>query len=111
GIRENDTQAHLDLKQIDESLKEFKKMYPNYLLWVEPGRFLVAAAGVLLAKVTQLKGKGNVRYVGVDTGMNSFIRPALYGAHHTIVNLSKIDQPATQTVNIVGPICESGDKL
>ncbi|HET6527629.1 MAG TPA: diaminopimelate decarboxylase [Balneolaceae bacterium] len=111
GIRENETDAHLDLKQIDESLKEFKQAYPDYQLWVEPGRFLVAAAGVLLARVTQLKGKGTVRYVGVETGMNSFIRPALYGAHHTIVNLSKIDQPATQTVNIVGPICESGDKL
>lgn len=111
GIRENETQAHLDMKQIDQSLKEFKEAYPDYRLWVEPGRFLVAAAGVLLTKVTQLKGKGTVRYVGVDTGMNSFIRPALYGAHHTIVNLSKMDQPANQTVNIVGPICESGDKL
>jgi diaminopimelate decarboxylase/aspartate kinase len=43
--------------------------------------------------------------------MNSFIRPALYGARHTIVNLSKLEYPANQTVNIVGPICESGDKL
>ena len=49
--------------------------------------------------------------MGVETGMNSLIRPALYGSHHSIVNLSRIDEPAIQISNIVGPICESGDKL
>ena len=44
---------------------------------MEPGRFLVAEAGVLLARVTQTKRKGEVRYVGIDAGMNSLIRPAL----------------------------------
>ncbi len=111
GIQENETQASLDIKEVDKSLKQFKEAHPEYKIWVEPGRFLVAAAGVLLARVTQLKGKGKVRYVGVETGMNSFIRPALYGARHTIVNLSKLNSPADQTVNVVGPICESGDKL
>lgn len=111
GIQENETQAHLDLGEVNKSLKKFKQAHPEYDIWVEPGRFLVAPAGVLLTKVTQLKGKGEVRYLGVDTGMNSFIRPALYGARHTLVNLSKLDRPTTQTVNIVGPICESGDKL
>ena len=66
---------------------------------------------MLLARVTQTKGKGDVRYVGVATGMNSLIRPALYGAHHEIVNLSRLDEPATEIVNVVGPICESGDEL
>ncbi|HKK44066.1 MAG TPA: bifunctional aspartate kinase/diaminopimelate decarboxylase [Balneolaceae bacterium] len=111
GIRENETQVHLDIEEVNKSLKQFKETHSGYRLWVEPGRFLVATAGVLLTKVTQLKGKGKVRYVGVDTGMNSFIRPALYGARHTIVNLSKLDNPSNQTVNIVGPICETGDKL
>ncbi len=111
GIQENETQADLDIREVDESLKEFKEAHPQYDLWVEPGRFLVATAGVLLTRVTQLKGKGDVRYIGVETGMNSFIRPALYGARHTIVNLSKLENPSNQSVNIVGPICESGDKL
>lgn len=111
GIQENETQADLDLKEVDKSLKKFKEAHPEHQLWVEPGRFMVATAGVLLTKVTQLKGKGAVQYVGVETGMNSFIRPALYGARHTIVNLSKLDEPSKQTVNIVGPICETGDKL
>lgn len=111
GIRENDTQASLNMKQVDELLSQFKEAHPEYELWVEPGRYLTATAGVLLASVTQLKGKGSVKYIGIDTGMNSFIRPSLYGARHTIVNLSKLDKESSQVVNIVGPICESGDKL
>jgi len=58
-----------------------------------------------------LKGKGEVRYVGVATGMNSLIRPALYGAWHEIVNLTRLGEPASETCTIVGPICESGDQL
>lgn len=111
GIRENETQATLNMQQVDELLAQFKEAHPEYELWVEPGRYLTATAGVLLASITQLKGKGSVKYIGIDTGMNSFIRPALYGARHTIVNLSKLDKPSGQVVNIVGPICESGDKL
>src|SRR5258705_9279581 len=78
---------------------------------MEPGRFLVARAGVLVALVTQLKGKGDVRYVGIATGMNSLIRPALYGALHDIRNLTRLDEPMSHRVNIVGPICESADQL
>ena len=49
--------------------------------------------------------------VGVATGMNSLIRPALYGAYHEIVNLSRLDAPATVRCTVVGPVCESGDEL
>jgi diaminopimelate decarboxylase/aspartate kinase len=84
---------------------------PNIALWIEPGRFLVAAAGALVARVTQIKSKDDVRYVGIATGMNSLIRPALYGAWHEIVNLTRLDEPPTEVVNIVGPICESADFL
>ena len=66
---------------------------------------------MLLARVTQLKGKGQVQYVGVATGMNSLIRPALYGAHHEIVNLTRIDEALSVTCEVVGPICESADVL
>ena len=101
----------LDLVALDASLAEVTGAHPHLELWMEPGRYLVAEAGVLLAPVTQLKAKGPVRYVGIGTGMNSLIRPALYGAAHPIVNLSKHDQPATGRVQVVGPICESGDTL
>ena len=84
---------------------------PGVALWIEPGRYLVAAAGALIARVTQTKSKDDVRYVGIATGMNSLIRPALYGAWHEIVNLTRLDEPATEIVNVVGPICESADFL
>jgi diaminopimelate decarboxylase/aspartate kinase len=78
---------------------------------MEPGRYVAAEAGVLLAKVTQTKQKGEYCYVGIDAGMNTLIRPALYGSHHEIVNLSRLGEKPYMVANIVGPICESGDIL
>ena len=111
GVPEKTGDEKFDLVQFADLLNAFRKRHPRFRLWIEPGRFLVAQAGVLVSKVTQLKGKGDFKYVGIGTGMNSFIRPALYGAYHEIVNLSRVEEKATQTVTIVGPICESGDKL
>jgi diaminopimelate decarboxylase/aspartate kinase len=101
----------LDMSRLDEALGRVKAAVPNVTLWLEPGRFLVANAGVLLARVTQTKVKSGIRYVGVATGMNSLIRPALYGAHHDIVNLTRYGEPANMQANVVGPICESSDFL
>ena len=111
GVPERLGQQGVMLPEFGATLAAIKAAHPKLALWIEPGRYLVAEAGVLLAQVTQLKGKGEVHYVGVATGMNSLIRPALYGAHHEIVNLSRLDEPATETATIVGPICESGDVL
>ena len=111
GVPYEDSQSPLDLAAVADSLQAFKAAHPQFKLWLEPGRFLVAQAGVLLARVTQVKGKGSRMYVGIETGMNSLIRPALYGAHHRIVNLSKLDAEPAWVSTIVGPICETGDKL
>jgi diaminopimelate decarboxylase/aspartate kinase len=111
GIAEKPGQRPLDLEQVNQSLLDFKAQHPHLKLWMEPGRYLVAHAGVLLAKVTQIKTKGDVKYVGVETGMNSLLRPALYGAYHPIHNLSRQGDTCTDRVHIVGPICETGDVL
>jgi diaminopimelate decarboxylase/aspartate kinase len=113
GVPSHPGEARLDIAALDRVLREVKAAYPHYKLWMEPGRYLVADAGVLLTRVTQTKGKGNgtVRYLGVDTGMNSLIRPALYEAWHEIVNLTRLDEAATALFQVVGPICESGDVL
>ncbi len=111
GVPEKLGQPGFDIAALSTLLAEFKRKHPSVQLWMEPGRYLVAEAGVLLSRVTQRKGKGEVQYVGIATGMNSLIRPALYGAHHDIFNLSRLNEAATQTVNVVGPICESGDLL
>jgi diaminopimelate decarboxylase/aspartate kinase len=99
----------LDLIGLDRALDEFRQSYPHFELWLEPGRYLVAEAGVLLARVTQTKTKAGVRFVGLETGMNSLLRPALYDAYHGIHNLSRMDaEPLPGTWVVVGPICESG---
>jgi diaminopimelate decarboxylase/aspartate kinase len=111
GVPEKPGDKAFDLERLDETLAEIQETYPQFDLWLEPGRYLVARAGVLLTRCTQTKGKGEMRYVGVGTGMNSLVRPALYGSYHEIVNLSRADQPPSETVTIVGPICETGDRL
>jgi len=110
GVPDHPDQPNFDLEQLDELLRE-SLIDVDVELWIEPGRYLVANGGVLLARVTQLKDKGNLHYVGVATGMNSLIRPALYGSYHEIINLNRLDHPATVHCRVVGPICESGDVL
>ena len=111
GVSERQSTPELDIAEVAEHLATFKRANPGLELWMEPGRYLVARSGVLLAKVTQVKRKGAARYVGIETGMNSLLRPALYGAYHEIVNLTKCDQPLEITADVVGPICETGDVL
>ena len=111
GVPERPGQSPLDLAALGALLRRFRAANPRFELWLEPGRFLVAQAGALLARVTQIKRKGEVTYVGLETGMNSLIRPPLYGAYHPIVNLTRLDQPAAWTAHVVGPICETGDIL
>ncbi len=111
GVPEKPGEIPLDLERLDAAIGRVKIAAPDIDLWLEPGRFIVAPAGVLVTRVTQTKGKGDVRYVGVSTGMNTLIRPALYGAYHEIVNLSRLGEPATEVVTIVGPVCETGDRL
>ena len=111
GVPDGLEQPALDLARLDTLLLAARESRPGIDLWLEPGRYLVAAAGALIARVTQTKSKDDIRYIGVATGMNSLIRPALYGAWHEIVNLTRIDEPATEIANVVGPICESADFL
>lgn len=111
GVVEKPDQQPLDLARFERVLADVKRARPDVELWTEPGRFLVAESGVLLARVTQTKKKGRVRFIGVDAGMHNLIRPALYGAWHEIVNISRVDDKRRETAHVVGPICESGDTL
>ena len=98
-----------DLHAWSAGLAEIKQAYPGYRLAIEPGRYLVAEAGVVLARVTQVVSKDGVRRVGMDAGMHTLMRPALYDAWHDIVNFSRLDDDADVAFDIVGPICESSD--
>jgi diaminopimelate decarboxylase len=88
---------------------------------VEPGRFLVGNAGVLLTRVRYIKQTGSKRFAIVDAGMNDLIRPALYQSYHEVVpvfrasasdadqSVSRSTSKNTEKIDIVGPVCESGD--
>jgi diaminopimelate decarboxylase len=78
---------------------------------VEPGRFIVGNAGVLVTRVEYVKRTGKKNFVIVDAAMNDLIRPAFYDSYHEIVTLKQARNGASKTIpsDVVGPICESGD--
>jgi diaminopimelate decarboxylase len=77
---------------------------------VEPGRFLVGNAGVLLTRVRYIKKTGAKKFAIVDAGMNDLIRPALYQSYHEIVPVAEPSRTkSAEKIDIVGPVCESGD--
>src|SRR6184192_4400131 len=79
---------------------------------VEPGRFLVGNSGVLLTRVLYIKKSGAKTFAIVDAGMNDLIRPALYHSYHEIVPVEErntITSKRAEKIDIVGPVCESGD--
>ncbi len=79
-------------------------------VYLEPGRFLVGSAGVLLTEVLYRKHSGGKEFVVVDAGMNDLVRPSHYQAYHEIVELEEQGRP-TIRVDVVGPVCETGDFL
>src|SRR4051794_22881213 len=78
-------------------------------LMLEPGRSIVAEAGILLCRVTLTKNNGRKTFVVVDAGMNDLIRPALYQAHHEIIPVLRPTGEGETEVDVVGPVCETGD--
>jgi len=105
----SDDDEPFDLDGWAQGLAQIKAVHPAFQLAIEPGRFLVAEAGVLLARCTQVVEKDGVLRVGLDAGMNALLRPALYDAWHDIHNLSRRDADGLRDFDVVGPICESSD--
>jgi diaminopimelate decarboxylase len=79
-------------------------------VFLEPGRFLVGSAGVLLTRVLYRKHSGGKEFVVVDAGMNDLVRPSHYQAYHEILELEEHGRPPVRA-DIVGPVCETGDFL
>jgi diaminopimelate decarboxylase len=86
-----------------------KLEHSGLTLMVEPGRSIIAEAGVLVTRVLLVKRNGEKTFVIVDAAMNDLIRPALYQAHHEIVPLAERHGAERMKADIVGPVCESGD--
>jgi len=100
-----------------EQVAAFEREHGGKLqVTIEPGRAIAAPAGILLTRVLGLKrGGGERAFCIVDAGMNDFIRPALYQAHHDIVEVARAGDdapaPVERVLDVVGPVCESGDFL
>lgn len=83
----------------------------NLKIILEPGRFIVGNAGILLTQVLYIKDTPKKRFVIVNAAMNDLIRPAFYGAYHEIVPINSPVKPKHKKTDVVGPVCESGDFL
>jgi diaminopimelate decarboxylase len=97
------------LNLFQEKTREYGLGEPWF--YIEPGRYVVCDAVVLLTSVNTVKVTPYRKFVGVDAGFNTLIRPVLYGSFHPIVVANKLNEPETETYEVAGPLCESGDFL
>ncbi len=107
GIGVNYLNANIDFEGFGKVIKSVFKG-SNYKLSIEPGRSIVATAGILLTRVIYSKKINNKNFIVVDAAMNDFIRPTLYDAFHPIIPIQKNNNKEI-ICDIVGPICETGD--
>jgi diaminopimelate decarboxylase len=117
GVPYKPEDKELDLTLFSDTLLAlFKRRIAEYglgkpIFCVEPGRYLVCDAAVLLTAVNTVKTTPFKKFVGVDAGFNTLIRPTMYGSYHPVVVANKLGYAEEETVDVVGPICESGDVL
>ena len=107
---EADARHQLSIQQyVDTILPTLRELRLKILL--EPGRLIVGNAGVLLTRVRYIKQTGQKKFAIVDAGMNDLIRPALYHSYHEIIPLVEPKTATRAKIDVVGPVCESGDFL
>ncbi len=117
GVPYREEDPALDLPAVADATRGALGDVPGATLAIEPGRYVVADAGVLLTRVNTVKPTPDGTVVGVDAGMTDLLRPAMYDAYHPIRNLGGGDDrepPAERPVTpvtVAGPICETGDTL
>jgi diaminopimelate decarboxylase len=116
GVPYSPDERELPIGEVAESIENvFKAKVDEYslgdpVLAAEPGRYLVADSTVILAKVCHVKN-GVKKFVGVDAGMNTLLRPALYKAYHPMLAAGRLGQRDMEKVNVCGQICENTDIL
>jgi diaminopimelate decarboxylase len=111
GVPYREEEPPLDLEAVARATREALGAVDAQLA-VEPGRYVVADAGVLLATVNTVKHAEEYEtVVGIDAGMTTLLRPAMYDAYHALRNLSTDDEVNAIPVTVAGPICETSDVL
>ncbi len=107
--REHSFDPEQKVRQYASALLKALRPLKELQLLLEPGRFIVAQAGALLTRVLYVKKNGKKTFVITDAAMNDLIRPALYQAHHEIIPVVPRKGARKRTVDVVGPVCETGD--
>ena len=117
GVPYKPEEKEIDIARFSkEVLSLFKRKIAEYGLGepffcVEPGRYLVCDASILLTTVNTVKVTPFKKFVGVDAGFNTLVRPTMYGSYHQVLVANKLDVSENETYDVVGPVCESGDVL
>jgi len=117
GVPYKPKEKEFDVQEFSNKVVNlFKNKTKDYglgkpFLFVEPGRYLVADACILLTTVNTVKVTPSRKFAGVDAGFNTLLRPAMYGSYHPILVANNLTAASTETYDIAGPICESGDLL
>ncbi|MDR2873436.1 MAG: diaminopimelate decarboxylase [Methanobrevibacter sp.] len=106
-----------NILEIDKFAKEITDIFKtktgeyglgNPYLYIEPGRYLVGDASVLLTRVNTIKNSYR-KFIGVDAGFNTLLRPAMYDSYHHIVPVNNVFEKGNEKVDVAGNVCESGD--
>ena len=110
GISYSSKEKRIKLDKYSNLVDKFKKKY-NCNIIFEPGRAIIGNTGILVSKIQYIKNSNSKSFVIIDAGMNDFMRPALYGAYHSIVPLIKSKGRSMKDLEFVGPICETSCKF
>tara|TARA_Y100000992_G_scaffold259022_1_gene193412 strand:- start:1222 stop:2436 length:1215 start_codon:yes stop_codon:yes gene_type:complete len=110
GIDYSQNSKKLNLKRYSSKIEKFNKKHQSKIIF-EPGRSIVGNSGVLISKIIYIKEGHKKDFIILDAAMNDLIRPALYGANHRIIPVSKNNKKSNKVYEFVGPVCESTDKF
>ncbi len=110
GITYNDKNKQLNYKKYNTAILKFLKRHKVRIIF-EPGRSIIGNTGTLISKIIYVKDSGSKKFIILDAAMNDLMRPALYGAFHKILPVTKSNKKSKKPYEFVGPICESTDKF
>jgi len=110
GINYSGKDKPINLNKYAALVYDFSRKLKCKIIF-EPGRSIIGDTGILLSKIQYIKKGAKKRFIILDTGMNDFMRPALYDAKHTIIPISKVKSKIKGIIEFVGPICESTCKF
>jgi diaminopimelate decarboxylase len=110
GISYEKNSKKLNYQKYNIAIKKFLRKNKSKIIF-EPGRSIVGNIGSLISKVIYIKENNKKDFIILDSAMNDFMRPALYGANHRTLAATKTNQKSKKIYEFVGPICESTDKF